>query len=422
MDVTDHLAHEPASLPLDALLEQVQHRTFLYFWEGAEPQTGLPFEKRRFDGYMATDAVAISGVGFGLMAIIVACERGWVTRAQALERVGLIVESLFRARRFHGAFSHLIHGTTCDTLPFSQKDDGGDLVETTLLMQGLICAREYFDRQDDTEKNLASRITRLFDEVDWRWYTRGGDGALFWHWSPGNDWIMNLPITGWNEALSAYILAAGSDTHPIDPENYHNGWARSGAMVNGESYFGTRLPFGEPLGGPLFLSQYSFCALDPRGLSDRYGDYWEQALAHARINHDYCLTVPEYLKAHVWGLTASEIPYGYSASSPTSDDGAIAPTAALSSFPFLPRESEKALRAFMAYDRGSLFGPLGFADAFAPGGGWTAPHYIVIDQGPIVAMIENFRTGLLWRLFMAAPEVRRGLARLEFEVGNQHSA
>lgn len=422
MDVTTQLAHAPASLPLDALLDDVQYRTFLYFWEGGHPETGLPFEKRRADGYMATDAVAMSGVGFGLMALLVGSERGWISREECLERTTLIVQSLYRAPRFHGAFSHLIHGTTCETLPFSQKDDGGDLVETALLMQGLICAREYFAGDNKTEAKLRADITRLYDETDWRWYTRGDDdGPLYWHWSEKHDWIMNLPITGWNESLSAYILAAGSNTHPIDPQNYHSGWTRNGAFVNGESYLGTRLPFGEPMGGPLFMSQYSFCALDPRGLEDRYGDYWEQVVAHARINHDYCLTVPEYAKAHVWGLTASEIPYGYAANSPTEDVGAIAPTAALSSFPFLPREAEKALRAFMAFDNGALFGPLGFVDAFTPSGDWTAPHYIVIDQGPIVAMIENFRTGLLWDLFMKAPEVRRGLARLEFQVGNQHS-
>ncbi|MGE7367703.1 glucoamylase family protein [Neorhizobium sp. NPDC001467] len=422
MDVTDHLQRDRASLPLDALLDEVQYRTLLYFWEGAHPQTGLPFEKRGADGEMVTDAVALSGVGFGLMALLVGTERGWISRDQSLARTALIVDSLFRAPRFHGAFSHLIHGTTCDVLPFSQRDDGGDLVETTLLMQGLICAREYFAGDGEAETELRAGITRLYDETDWRWYTRGDDdGPLYWHWSDGQDWIMNLPITGWNEALCAYILAAGSNTHPIDPQNYHAGWTRHGAFVNGETYHGTRLPFGEPLGGPLFLSQYAFCALDPRGLEDRYGDYWEQAVAHARINHDYCLTVPAYRTAGVWGLTASEIPHGYAANSPTHDAGAVAPTAALSSFPFLPREAEKSLRAFMAFGNGRLFGPHGFVDAFMPAGGWTAPHCIVIDQGPIVAMIENFRTGLLWNLFMQAPEVRRGLNRLEFQVGNQHS-
>jgi hypothetical protein len=401
--------------PLETLLDQVQRQTFLYFWEGSHADSKLIYDKRWVNGAIATNMISISGTGFGVMAILVASERGWIERSEALERLTLILERLALATRYHGAFAHMIDGATSQTVQFSQYDDAGDLVETTLLLQGLICAREYFTGTTETEKALRATVTRLFDEVEWDWFTRGrSDGPLYWHWSPIHNWTMNLPIRGWNEALSAYLLGAGSETHPIGPENYHGGWARSGTMLNGAAYLGTVLPLGEPLGGPLFLSQYSFCALDPRGLSDRYADYWQQAVAHTKINRDYCLTVADYQQYGVWGLTASEAPNGYNANSPTSDTGAIAPTAALSSFPFLPKETEEALRAMLRYEDGKLFGSFGFVDAFAPSIDWLAPTYLSIDQGPIVAMIENHRSGLLWSLFMKAPEVRRGLERLGF--------
>lgn len=417
MNFQSHHSHPP----LDDCLEQIQRQTFRYFWDGAHPDTGLPFDKRLVTGEKATDAISISGVGFGILAIIVATERQWISRADALKRLATILANLKKSPRFHGAFAHFIHGTTADIIHFSDHDDGGDLVETTFLMQGLICAREYFSGSAKAEVALRADVILLFNEVEWNWFTRGQDGPLYWHWSPRYDWIMNLPIHGWNEALCTYVLAAGSDTHPITPKSYHDGWARSGAMVNGQQYLGTTLPLGEPFGGPLFLTQYSFCALDPRGLSDRYADYWEQCVAHTRINHEYCQTIPQYASAGVWGLTASEVQHGYAASSPTSDFGAIAPTAALSSFPFLPHEAESAMRSMLTYGNGKLLHDFGFADAFAPGSDWVAPTHLAIDQGPIIAMIENFRTGLLWQLFMKAPEVRRGLDSLGFTYPAQTS-
>lgn len=403
----------PASL--DDCLDKVQSQTFRFFWDGAHPESGLAFDKCFANGDPSPNIVSVSGVGFGIMGIVVATDRGWVSRDAALARLATMLEHLERSPRFHGAFAHFIDGDTGAAMHFSEKDNGGDLVETTYLMQGLICAREYFSAAEPQEEKLRACINRLFAAVEWTWYTRGEEDALFWHWSPDHDWIMNLPIRGWNEALSVYVLAAGSETHPIKPENYHKGWARSGEMRNGNTYLGTLLPLGEPYGGPLFLTQYSFCAIDPRGLSDRYcADYFAQSVAHTRINHDYCAAVPEYRAAGVWGLTASDGQEGYGAHSPTFDKGVIAPTAALSSFPFLPVEAESGLRAMLDYQDGKLLGRYGFADAFVPKTGWIANTYLAIDQGPIISMIENYRSGLLWKLFMNAPEVRRGLERLGF--------
>ena len=404
-----HAVQEP-SLTDD--LEHLHRRTFEYFWLGSHPVSGLPRDRLRSDGQPINEIASMSGTGFAFLAIIVGAERGWITRDEALGRVTTMVRSLTKARRFHGAFSHFIDAATSEVIPFGPKDDGGDLVETAFMLQGLICARQYFGNNSLAEAMFRTLANALINSVEWNWYTRGKDEALFWHWSPKHSWALNMPISGWNEGLVCYVLAAGANHHAIDPVNYHKGWARSGAMINGDAYLGTVLPLGEPFGGPLFLSQYSFCTLDPRGLSDRYCNYWDQVRAHTQINYDYCRL--KYPGKDIWGMTASDGPKGYRVHSPTSDDDVISPTAALSSFAFLPVVATKAANAFSTYDNGKLKGRYGFVDAFSTKTGWVADSHLAIDQGPIVAMIENHRSGLLWSLFMGAVEVQRGLLRLGF--------
>jgi hypothetical protein len=393
-------------------LDDIQRRTFEYFWLGSHPVSGLPRDRLHADGKPINEIASMSGTGFAFLAIIVGAKRGWISRDQALERVTSMARSLGKARRFHGAFSHFIDAATSEVIPFRTKDDGGDLVETAFLLQGLICAREYFSSDTLAEALFRTLTNSLIDGVEWNWYTRGKDEGLIWHWSPKHRWALNIPISGWNEALVCYVLAAGAKQNAIDPINYHRGWARSGAMKNGNAYLGTLLPLGEPYGGPLFLSQYSFCSLDPRGLSDRYCNYWGQVQAHTQINYDYCNA--KYPGQNIWGLTASDGPKSYRAHSPTADNDVIAPTAALSSFAFLPDAAAKAASAFLTHQNGKLQGRYGFVDAFSTATGWIADSHLAIDQGPIVAMMENHRSGLLWTLFMGAPEVQRGLNRLDF--------
>jgi hypothetical protein len=188
-------------------------------------------------------------------------------------------------------------------------------------------------------------------------------------------------------------------------------------MANGEEYMGVTLPLGPPYGGPLFFAQYSFLGLDPRGLSDRYADYWEQNVAQTRINYKYCVENPRGWKGYgrnVWGLTACDVPGGYAANSPTEDFGTIAPTAALSSFPYTPYESMEALHYYYYILGEKAFGEYGFCDAFNLQEDWFSSSYLAIDQGPIIIMIENYRTGLLWRLFMKNEDVLAGLTSLGF--------
>jgi hypothetical protein len=324
-----------------------------------------------------------------------------------------------KADQFHGAFPHWLSGSSGKTIAFSANDDGADLVETSFLIQGLLTARNYFDQTSPEETKLRETIDSIWHRVDWYWFTKGGESNLYWHWSPNKGFVMNMQIRGWNECLITHVLAASSPTHPVDTKVYHSGWARNGGIKNGRSFYGVNLPLGEDYGGPLFFTHYSFLGIDPNGLSDQYANYWEQNVNHSKINHLYCKNNPKNQAGYsdsCWGLTASDIPNSYTASSPTNDRGVITPTAALSSFPYTPEESTKALE-FFYYQLGDLiWKEYGFVDAFSIGDCWAASSFLAIDQGPIAVMIENYRSGLLWENFTAAPEVKSGMKKLGFQA------
>jgi hypothetical protein len=400
-----------------ALLDVVQRQTFRYFWDFAHPVSGLARERSNIAYNYGHEVVTTGGSGFGVMTMIVAVNRHWITREQGVDRMLKIVGFLSKASSFHGVFPHWLDGSTGKVIPFSRKDDGGDLVETSYLFQGLLCARQYYNGNDRKERELRNKINGLWDDIEWSWQTNGGKDVLYWHWSPNNGWSMNFPIHGFNECLITYILAASGERYPVSADVYHKGWAKSNFFENGKTFYGYKLPLGFDYGGPLFFSQYSFLGLDPHGLKDRYADYWEQNTNHTLINHAYCVANPKKFKGYgenCWGLTASDNFAGYNAHSPTNDLGVISPTAALSAFPYTPKYSMQALRHFY-YDLGDkIWGEYGFTDAFSESHNWYGKSYLAIDQGPIVVMIENYRTGLLWKLFMSCPEVKFGLKKLDF--------
>jgi hypothetical protein len=402
-------------IPDDDLLTLVQQQTFKYFWDYAHPVSGLTRER-----YGSGDVVTSGGSGFGLMAILVGIERRFITREQGFERLNTIVNFLNKPEidRFHGAFSHWLNGSTGKVIPFSAKDNGGDLVETAFLMQGLLTVKEYFKNGNAEEQVMCETIQELYQGVEWSWYQKDNENVLYWHWSPSYGWDMNHQIRGWNEALIVYVLAASSPTFPITKEVYDNGWARNGAypMINNKTFYNIQLPLGSDYGGPLFFSHYSFLGLDPRNLSDQYANYWDQNVAHTQINRSYCVTNPRRFQgysANCWGLTASDIQGGYTASSPTNDRGVIAPTAAISSIPYTPEESMQALRFFYYTLGDKIWGDYGFKDAFNLTTLWFANSYLAIDQGPIICMIENHRSGLLWDTFMTNEDVKNGLNTLD---------
>lgn len=396
----------------DELLTLIQSQTFRYFWDFGHPDCGMARERNTSGNIVTT-----GGSGFGLMAMVAAVERGFITMGQALERWEQIVSFLETADRFHGAWPHWINGQTGAVIPFSPADNGGDLVETAFMVEGLLTVRQYLQQEAPAETGLISRIDALWHGVEWDWYTKGQNEALYWHWSPTNGFQINLKVGGHNETQIVYVLAASSPTHPISPGIYHTGYARSGAIVNGQAYFGITLPLGQAYGGPLFFTHYSYLGLDPRNLQDQYANYWTQNVNHSLINYQYCVHNPRKFfgySAQSWGLTASDSYVGYSAHSPTNDLGVITPTAAISSIPYTPQESLAAIRHFYYGLGDRLWGAYGFYDAFHPTNNWEANTFLAIDQGPVICMIENYRSGLLWALFMTAPEIQQGLETLGF--------
>jgi hypothetical protein len=408
----------PKNLSDTALMELVQKQTFKYFWDFAHPVSGLARERSNIAYEYGSEVVTTGGSGFGIMSVIVAAERGWIKRDTAAKFLLKLVSFLSKANSYHGVFPHWLNGATGQTIPFSRKDDGADLVESSYLFQGLLCARQYFTADNQVERDLRNRINWLWNDIEWNWFTKGGEEVLYWHWSPNNGWAMNFPIRGFNECLIVYVLAASGEHYPVSSAVYHRGWAQSNFFKNGKSFYNIQLPLGFDYGGPLFFSQYSFLGLDPRGLKDRYADYWEQNKAHTLINRAYCIDNPKKWKGfgeNCWGLTASDSWVGYAAHSPTEDLGVISPTAALSAFPYTPQYSMQALKHFYNDLGDKIWGDYGFIDAFSESKNWYAKSYLAIDQGPIISMIENYRTGLLWKLFMSCPEVQHGLQKLGFE-------
>jgi hypothetical protein len=427
------------NIPDSTLLEIVQRQTFRYFWDYGHPVSGLARERDNTvkadyywdyineandqpnfsKGTFGPEACAIGGSGFGVLATIVAVQRGWIGRDPALKRLVKMVDFLNKADRYHGLFPHFMNGATGKTIPFGPLDDGADIVESSYLFMGLLCAKEYFNRDTPLEKYFRNRIEEMWNDADWNWQRKGGDKLLYWHWSPKNDFDMNFPVYGWDECLITYIISASSSTHPISKELYENCWVKSDSWRNGKSYYGIKLPLGNfAYGGPLFFEQYTFMGIDPNGLTDDNGiDYAEQTKNHTLINRAYCIDNPKNYKGYgpdCWGLTAGDSYKGYVAHCPEVDLGVIQPTAALSSFPYTPEYSMQALKHFY-YDLGNkIWGPYGFADGFSQTRNWYAKTHLAIDEGPIVVMIENYRTGLIWNLFMKIPEIQKGLKRLGF--------
>ena len=397
------------SLTTDALLDTVQRRTFLYFWDGAEPNSGLAPERIHMDGnYPAggPDVVTSGGSGFGIMAILAGINRGYVSRTDGLVRMEKIVSFLERADRFKGAYPHWWYGDT-----------------TAFLMQGLLAVHQYYIDGTPQEKALAQRIDKLWREVDWNWYRKGNQNVLYWHWSPEYGWAMDFPVHGYNECLIMYLLAAASPTHGVPASVYHEGWAQNGAIVEPHKVedIELHLRYQGCEAGPLFWAHYSFLGLDPTHLKDEYcASYFDEMRNLTLVNRAYCIRNPKHYKGFgpdCWGLTASYSVNGYAAHMPNErdDQGVISPTAALSSIIYTPDYSLAVMRHL--YDMGDkLFGPYGFYDAFSETENWYPKRYLAIDQGPIAVMIENYRTGLLWKLFMSHPDVQNGLQKLGFST------
>jgi exo beta-1,2-glucooligosaccharide sophorohydrolase (non-reducing end) len=418
----------------DELLTMLQEACFRYYWEGADPDSGMARENIPGDDRI----VATGASGFGIAALVVGVERGFITRAQGVERLTRIVGFLERADRYHGAWSHFMNGKTGKTMPvFGMFDDGGDLVETSFLVQGLLAARQYFNGPGESEQGLYRRITQLWETVEWDWYRQNQQGDfLYWHWSPQWTWRIHHPLIGFNEVMVTYLLAIASPTHGVPADLYYSGWAGqsmraldyrfgwSGSRdgdhyANGQTYYGIKLDVGVGTGGPLFFTHYSFLGFDPHRLHDRYtSSYYENNRNLALINREYCIANPKNFMGYgpnAWGLTASDGPVGYVAHAPdgANDEGTLTPTGALASFPYTPQESMTAFKHFYRDLGGRLWDIYGPRDAYNPSQKWVSPIYMGLNQAPITVMVENYRTGLVWKKFMSNPEIQTMLQKLD---------
>lgn len=396
-------------------LNVVQRHTLRYFWNGAHPISGLAPERTA-----TPNIVTSGGSGMGIMAIVAGVHRGWIPRANAVQRLLKMTAFLGKAERFHGAWSHWLDGKTGQVVPFGANDNGGDLVETAFLVNGLLVARQYFNGPDPAEKSLRTAITKLWESVEWDWYASRGDGKLYWHWSADKGWAMNMPITGYNECLITYVMALGSPTHAIKPEVYQTTWKKSSKhFLNGKKYLGYTVPVGFDYVGPLFFAHYSYLSLDPRRMQDETVNYWHLNLTQTLLNYKHCVEKAPKDYGYApdnWGLTASDDYNFYDAHNPANDNGTISPTAALSSFPYTPYYAWRALRGFYLRKGNRLFGEYGFYDAFNETKNWYSNQFLAIDQGPIVVMMENYRSGLIWKLGEKIPELQTGLAKMDISV------
>jgi hypothetical protein len=428
---TSSLRESPPSVPAsatthemsdDELLTMVEEASFRYYAEANEPHSGMTRENTPGND----DIVAVGASGFGIMALIVGADRGFITRQQAIDRLLRITAFLQAADRYHGVWPHFLSGSTGHTLPvFGMFDNGADLVETSFLMEGLLSARQYFKGDSPLERELYSRITHLWETVDWSWFRATPQrDALYWHWSPDYSFYIANRLQGWNEVMITYLLAIASPTHGVPASLYSTGYTGQGPdghrYGERETYYGIQLDMNYSPGspGPLFFTDYSYMGYDPHGRRDQYADYFENNRKEALVSQAYGIANPLHWKgygADDWGLTAVDGPDGYREYKPfTEDDGTMAPTGAISAFAYTPQQSMLALKHFYRDLGAQVWDIYGFRDAFNLQENWYSGITMGLNQAPMAVMIENHRTGLVWRSFMANPEIQPMLTNIGF--------
>lgn len=426
-DWSDSVEGHSEALNRDGLLTEMQRAGFDYFYLFGHPISGLARASARRD----PDVCAIGASGMGFFNLGVGVERGFITRHegadQALKELTFLSE---KAERFHGAFPHFINGRTGKVIPFTKYDDGADLVETGFLMEGVLFAREYFSSPDPEEVEIRKLADDLWRDVEWDWFVdkTGPIPALIWHWSPHYGWKQNLHIIGFNECQIIYVLALASPTHPIAPRCYWDGW-ESGDYGLEHTEFGIHLDLGSrPVTGPpLFVTHFSYLGLDPHQIWFRGRTYFDQFKDFCRVQVRYAESRSNVYKGYgpLWGITSSAGPDGYKPFAPgIRDTGTLAPTAAIASMPYVPDASIACLLEMYQNYGSELWGPFGFYDSFNLSRNWVSKTYLCIDEGPIAPMIENYRSGMCWKVFMKSKEIPPVLKLLnagEMSRASQHS-
>jgi hypothetical protein len=392
----------------ELFLEDLQHRTFNYFWEQADQQTGLVPDRARLDGSSLDenhrDVASIAATGFGLTALCIGAERGWITSAQARERTRNTLR-FFATKAFqeHGWFYHWLDAKTGERRWQSEVSS----IDTALLLGGVLTTRQYF--QDDPE--IVTLATSILERVDFPWMLNSHALLLSHGWKPESGFLKPRWDT-YSEDTILYLLAIGSATHPISPASWRALW-RDRYRYDGYSYFTT-------IGVPLFMHQYSHAWIDYRDRRETNGDridYFENSINATLAHRAFCIDLShDYpgFEPNVWGVTASDSAKGYLAwGGPPRDpaiDGTVVPSAAGGSLMFTPALSLSALRTMHEKYGNKVYSRFGFVDAFNPNTGWTDTDVIGINVGIILLSAENMRTGNIWRWFMRNREIPRAMA------------
>lgn len=398
----------------DEFLEYVQQTSFDYFWYGANPTNGLVPDRST-----TTSPCSIAAVGFGLTAIGIGIDHGWISRNQGVARVLATLNTFLQGPQgpnasgtigYHGWFYHFLDMNTA-----LRANSELSSIDTTLLLAGILYAKQYFDGTNTDEITIRTMAAAIFNRVDWNWMARGTNAVSMGWLPPGNfltgNWI------GYNEGMILYCLGLGSASNPL-PASAWNRWTSGYTWTT--NYGQAFVPFP-----PLFGHQYSHCWIDFRHIADSYmnshnSTYFENSRRAAIAQRAYCMANPLQrvgYSSNVWGMTACDGPTGYAAHGAPpaqNDDGTIAPTAPGGAMAFTPEYSLPTLRYFYSHYRPRIWTAYGFRDAFNLGAQWWGSDTLGIDQGPIVIMIENYRTQRVWRLFMQNEEVQRGLQRAGF--------
>jgi len=388
----------------EAFLEDLERRSFQYFWDQTSPATGLILDRARTDGTPADEdhryIASIAATGFGLTAICIASEHGWIKRAAARDRVRTTLRFFAdRALQEHGWFFHWMEVNTGERRWRSEVSS----IDTALLVAGALTARQYFP--EDLE--IVGLATRIYERIDFPWMLNGHPTLLSMGWRPETGFI-KARWDDYSEHLILYLLAIGSPTHPIAPEAWY-AWKRNWNEYAGYRYLGKT---------PLFTYQYSQAWIDFRGRRETRGEhvnYFENSVKATLAHRQFCIDLgkefPDY-GPNIWGISASDSAKGYVAwGGPPRDpaiDGTVVPYAAAGSLMFVPALATTALRTMRA-KYPNVYGKYGFADAFNPNNGWINRDVIGIDLGITVLSAENGLTGSVWRWFMRNREIRRAL-------------
>jgi hypothetical protein len=444
--------HGYATLPRQQqqLVSDLERRTFDWFWQSADPKTGLVP-----DSYPGQSFSSVAAVGFGLTAYGVGVERGYITRGQAVEHTLATLrffaaapqnDSEDDAAGYHGFFYHFIDMKTGKrAMRYVELSS----VDTTLLLGGVLFAQSYYDRGTPQEAEIRQLADTIYRRVDWPWM-QPRKPLISMGWTPGGKFIP-ADWKGYNEGMLVYIMALGSPTHPIEPQAW-TAWLSTNHLTWGSFQGQTFLNFA-----PLFGHQYSESWIDFRGIRDAWSrehdlDYFENSRRATYAQRNYAIANPGHWTgygANMWGLTASNGPgglivksvdgdrtfYGYTARGTgldyISDDGTIAPTAAAGSIAFAPEIVVPALQEMKRRYGADIYNKHGFVDAFNPSFhvhtslrtgrlrpmGWVDSVQLGIDQGPIVLMTENWRSGFVWNVMKKNPYILKGLERAGFTGG-----